>query len=309
MEHIPRFALGTWKSPNDQVVTDSVRYAIEEAGYRHIDCAKCYGNEAFVGKALNDVLSRHVVERKDLWVTSKLWNTDHHPEHVEEACRKTLKDLQLDYLDLYIIHWPVSFQHGGELFPKDENGDLLIDTSANIHDTWKALEQLVEKKLVRHIGVSNFTIELLEKVLHYEDIKIKPYVDQVECHLYQQQQALREFCNKRGIIVEGYSILGTADSARPCDPVLLKDEVLNEIANECGKSAAQVELQFLYQLDQNLVIIAKSVTPSRIKENNERTFTLTDEQIERLKARNRCYRYCDSHIFLENYSFWRSLVN
>lgn len=302
MEHIPRFALGTWKSPNDQVVTDSVRYAIEEAGYRHIDCARVYGNEANVGKALHDVLSRNVVKREEIWVTSKLWNTDHHPEHVEEACRQTLKDLQLEYLDLYLIHWPVSFQHGGECFPKDEDGNFLFDNTVKIHDTWKALEQLVEKGLVRHIGVSNFTIELLEKVLHFEDLKIKPYADQVECHLYLQQQALREFCKKHGIIVEGYSTLGTADSARPVDPVLLKDEVLNEVASECGKTAAQVELQFLYQLDPNLIVIAKSVTPSRIKENNERTFELTGEQIEKLKARNRCYRYCDAHIF------WKTTV-
>ena len=302
MNHIPRFALGTWRSQNNQEVIDAVRYAIEEVGYRHIDCAFKYGNEKSIGEAIHDVLTRNVVNREELWITSKLWNTEHHAEHVEAACRNTLKNLQLDYLDLYIIHWPVSFQRGNGDFPKDNDGNFLLDDTVQIHETWKAMEQLVEKKLVRHIGVSNFTVELLEKVLHYEDLKIKPYVDQVECHLYLQQNALRDFCGKRGIIVEGYSALGTADSARPCDPVLLQDPTLNEVAKECGKTAAQVELQFLYQLDTNLIIIAKSVTPSRIKENIERSFELSDDQMERLKARNRCYRYCDSHIF------WKTTV-
>lgn len=124
--------------------------------------------------------------------------------------------------------------------------------------------------------------------------KIKPYANQVECHLYLQQQALRDFCDKHGIIVEAYSSLGTGDSAQKNEPVLLDDPVLNEVASKCKKTPAQVELQFLYQLDDHLVIFAKSVTPSRIKDNIERTFTLTDEQMERLKTRNKCYRYGNS---------------
>lgn len=292
MQDIPRFALGTWKSPNDDVVTESVRYAIEEAGYRHIDCAAVYENEKSVGVALHDVLSRNVVKREELWITSKLWNQKHHAEDVEAACRKTLEDLQIDYLDLYLIHWPIPFQKDdSNLFPRNEDGSVPVDNTVDIHETWKAMEKLVEKKLVRHIGVSNFIIEMLEKVLHYEDIQIKPYANQVECHLYLQQEALREFCDKHGIIVEAYSPLGTPDSARNDEPVLLQDPTLNEVASECNKSPAEVELQFLYQLDPRLVIIAKSVTPARIKSNIQRTFQLSDEQIMKLKARNRSYRY------------------
>lgn len=163
MEHIPRFSLGTWKSPNDQVVINAVRYAIEEAGYRHIDCAAVYQNEANVGVALHDVLSRGVVKREEPWITSKLWNQYHHAEDVEAACRKTLNDLQLEYLDLYLIHWLIPFEKADNPFPSGPDGTVLVDKSVDIHETWKALEKPVEKKLVRHIGVSNFTIELLEK--------------------------------------------------------------------------------------------------------------------------------------------------
>ncbi|OHS95559.1 oxidoreductase, aldo/keto reductase family protein [Tritrichomonas foetus] len=291
MESIPRIGLGTWKSPNNDVVTESVRYAIEEAGYRHIDCAHCYENESYVGKGLHDVLSRGVVKREELWVTSKLWNTMHAPEHVEEACRNTLKELQLDYLDLYIIHWPTPFKYGTELFPKDENGKIILE-DVPIIDTWKAMEKLVDLGLVKNIGVSNFTIELLEKLLH-SDIRIKPFVDQVECHLYIQQQALFDYCEKRGIIVEGYSSLGSGDFAPPEAPCLLKDPVLNEVAKEVGKTPAAVELQFLYQLKSDLIILVKSVTPERIKANIAREFQLSDEQMDKLRLRDRSYRYCE----------------
>lgn len=295
MERIPRIALGTWRSQNNQEVIDAVIYAIEKVGYRHIDCAFKYGNEKSIGDAIDDLLSRKVVKRDELWITSKLWNTEHHPEDVENQLNETLKNLRLDYLDLYLIHWPVAFEkRGDEPFPKDAHGNIVFNRSIDLHDTWKALENLVEKKKVKYIGLSNCNIELIEKVLHFDDLKIKPFAIQVECHLYLQQEALREFAAKRGIVVEAYSPLGFAGKNNPGEPILLDDQVLNEIACECGKSAAQVELQFLYQLDENLVVLSKSVKPDRIKENFERSFELSNEQMERLKKRNRCYRYCDS---------------
>ncbi|OHT02534.1 oxidoreductase, aldo/keto reductase family protein [Tritrichomonas foetus] len=291
---IPQLGLGTWKSPNNDDVTNAVRYAIEEAGYTHIDCAAIYGNEKYVGIALKDVLSRGVIKRENLWVTSKLWCTKHHPDDVEAACRQTLADLQLDYIDLYLIHWPMAFKRGNELFPKDENGNMIQEIIPLV-DTWKAMEKLVEKGLVRHIGGSNFTIELLEKLIKQEEVSIRPYANQVETHLFLQQEPMIEYCEKRGIHVIGYSTLGTSDSAKPDMPVLLKDPVLNEVAQETGKSPAQVELKFLHKLSAKnmLSTLAKSVTPERIKANNQLDFDLTDEQVARLRKRDRCFRYCD----------------
>lgn len=293
MEDIPRIALGTWKSPTT-AVTESVRYAIEEAGYRHIDCAKLYNNEKEIGVALNDLLTRGVVKREEIWVTSKLWNTDHSPDLVESACRQTLADLQLEYLDLYLMHWPISFPHVDEFWPfADSTKKKVLLVDIPIIETWKAMEKLVEKKLVKRIGVSNFTIALLEKFLA-SDIKIHPYANQVEQHLFLQQEALIEFCEKNNIIVEGYRTLGgPMDSRKPSNPVVLDNQALNEIAKETGKTPAQVELKFLLTLAKNNVVLAKSDHHERIKSNIELDFELNDDQIQRLKSQNRCIRLCE----------------
>lgn len=293
MENIPRIALGTWKSPKN-AVTESVRFAVEEAGYRHIDCAKLYDNEKEIGVALHDLLSRGVVKREELWITSKLWNTDHSPDLVESACRQTLADLQVDYLDLYLMHWPMSFPHVDEFWPFSDSSRTKVQlVDIPIIETWKAMENLVEKKLVKRIGVSNFTVELLEKFL-LSDIKILPYANQVEQHLFLQQEALIEFCSKRNIIVEGYRTLGgPIDSRKANNPVVLENPVLNEVAKETGKTPAQVELKFLLSLDNNNVVLAKSDKPERIKSNIDLNFELSDDQIQRLKTQNRCIRLCE----------------
>lgn len=291
MKTIPRVGLGTWKAPNNEV-TESVRFAIEEAGYNHIDCAYVYGNQKEIGAAFHDLFSRGVVKREDIWITSKLWSTDHEPERVEAACRQTLTDLQIEYLDLYLIHWPMSFPHGGDLWPFEEDNDKKLKLiNVPIIDTWKAMEKLVEKGLVKHIGVSNFTIELLEKLL-CADITVKPYANQVEQQLFLQEEALIEFCEKRDIIFEGYRTLGGPVSSRdPNNPVVLENPVLLEVARETGKTPAQVELKFLLSLGKNSVVLAKSSNSDRIRQNIDLDFELSDDQIQRLKSQNRCIRF------------------
>lgn len=176
MLNIPANGLGTWKSVDPNEVVKAVTYAISEAGYRRIDCAAIYGNEPEVGVALNKAFNiDKLVKREDLWVTSKLWCTKHHPDDVEAACRKTLEDLKLDYLDLYLIHWPVAFERNRDNFPRNEQGEMAIDHSITYLQTWKAMEKLVEKGLVKHIGVSNCTIELLEKLIKSGKVSIMPY--------------------------------------------------------------------------------------------------------------------------------------
>lgn len=291
MNRIPTIGLGTWKSPRNEDLINAIVYAVKEAGYVHIDCAACYGNEDVVGQALQKVWASGI-KREQIWITSKLWNTQHRPDHVEAACRQTLKDLQLDYLDLYLMHYPTAFQASeptGEKFPR-VNGQIQFDNEVSIIDTWKAMEQLVEKGLVKRIGVSNFTINQLER-LKNSDAKLTPYTNQIEFHLYMQQAPLRNYMHENGIILTGYSTLGTADWAKPGSPTLLKDEVLVKIAEETGKTVGEVELKFLLTIEPGATLLAKSVTPERIYKNNHLDFELTKDQVERLRKRERFFRY------------------
>ena len=297
MIDIPRIGLGTWKGESDELA-NAIKYAIKEAGYTHLDCAMIYMNEKIVGKALAELFASGV-KREQIWVTSKLFHCYHKPELVEVACKKALSDLGLDYLDLYLMHSPQAFQAQDVdkcAVPRDKNGNVLLDNSVTIIDTWKAMEKLVEKGLVKRIGVSNFTINQLERI-KFSDCKIRPYANQCELHLYLQQEPLREYCRKNRIHFTGYSNLGTPGSKIPEDPDLLKDPVLNEVAKEIGRSASEVALRFLLQLDSNVSIIPKSVNPKRIYSNNHLDFDISNSQMERLIARNICHRYCQPKRF------------
>lgn len=295
---IPRIALGTFLATDKEVVKNAIRVAVEEVGYRHLDCAAIYRNEDVVGEALQEVFARGAVKREDVWVTSKLWCTMHHPDDVEVACRKTLEDLKLDYLDLYLMHDAPALvkQPDGNMMPRDEQGRLIIDRSISFIETWKAMEKLVEKGLVKHIGVSNFTINMLERLRYAPDVKIQPYACQIELNLYMQQEPMRWYLKQRGIIFEGYGPLGMASEWRKGKgPVLLEDEELNAVAKELNKPAATVAIKFLQQLGEgNVCTLVKSTNPERIRSNFDiNSFTLSDAQMERLKKRERCYRFAD----------------
>ncbi|XP_043941850.1 aldo-keto reductase family 1 member A1 isoform X2 [Protopterus annectens] len=285
---MPLIGLGTWKSTPGQV-KDAVICALD-IGYRHIDCAVVYGNESEIGEAfLQKVGPDKPVKREDLFVTSKLWNTKHYPEDVEPAVRKSLEDLKLDYLDLCLIHWPHAFERGDELFPKNPDGTIRYDY-IDYKETWKAMEKLVEKGLVKAIGVSNFNSRQIDDVISIATIK--PAVLQVECHPYLAQKELLAHCKDRGIVLTAYSPLGSPDRMwkHPDEPILLEEPGIKKLAEKYKKSPAQILLR--WQVQRGVVCIPKSVTPSRLLENIQiSSFSLTEEEMEQIGCLDKHWRY------------------
>jgi aldehyde reductase len=281
---MPALGLGTWQS-NPGEVTQAVKDAID-AGYRHIDGARIYQNEPEVGAAIKAKVADGTVKREDLFITSKLWDTAHRPDCVLPACKKTLTDLGLDYVDMYLIHWPIGLKPGDELLPKDAEGTIIYDNETDLADTWKEMEKLVKLGLVKSIGVSNFNHKQIEHLLAKGTIP--PANNQIEMHPYFPQHKLVEYCKSKNIAVTAYSPFGcpTHPLTKPGDPKLLEEPKLLEIGKKYGKGANHVILRWLLQ--KEVITIPKSINKNRIIDNfNVFDFTLTAEELKAVESLDR----------------------
>jgi len=287
---MPAVGLGTWKA-EPGVVGKAVLEALKN-GYKHVDGAYIYGNEKEVGEAYHEAFTKGGIKREDIFITTKLWNTHHAPKDVKVAFDRALADLQLDYIDLYIIHWPLATECGEDFNCNETNVPMI--------DTWRAMEEIYESGKVKAIGVSNFTIPLLDDLI--KKAKIKPMVNQIELNPYLPQPRLVDFCKQNGVHVTAYCPLGGGGV-----PSVLKDETLKQIADKHGKTVAQVALS--WNVQRGCTVIPKSVKTERIIQNSQ-IFQLDQEDMDKIATIKTRVRYCDSSDFFpremlkgENYDY------
>ena len=253
---IPAVGFGTLIP--DPVATRQATQTALEAGFRHFDCAERYRNEAAIGDAMQAVFRAGAVRREDVFVTTKLWNTNHRPERVKPAFDASRRRLQIDTVDCYIIHTPFAFQPGDEQDPRDERGQVIYDSEVTLVDTWRALERLVDEGKCKSIGLSDVNLEKLKEIV--AAARIKPAVVQVESHPYLPEWELLDFCRAHGIVLLAFAALGHS-----MDPKLLEDPVITAIARRVGKTPAQVALAWAVQ--RGTAFLTTSTKPHNIQQN------------------------------------------
>ncbi|MEZ7195367.1 aldo/keto reductase [Pseudodesulfovibrio karagichevae] len=290
---MPALGLGTWRADKGEVgraVTEALNL-----GYRHVDCAQVYGNEAEVGEALKATS----VAREELWITSKLWNNAQRPEDVRPALEQSLKALGLDYLDLYLIHWPVQLAHT-VMYPQSRQ-DFIAWTTEHALETWNALEACVRSGLVRHIGTSNFSTKKIQVLL--DNGSIRPAVSQVEMHPYLQQDGMRAFCRANGLAVTGFAPLGSkhrpAHQHREGEPSLLDHPEIVAMSERLGTTPASILLG--WAVTRGTSVIPKSTNPDRLRQNLAAAdLELGEADMALISAMDMGYRFLDgSHWMLE----------
>ncbi len=300
-DHLPILGLGTWKSKPGEV-RQAVYWAIE-AGYRHIDCAAIYQNEREVGQGIADAIGDGLAKRQELFVTSKLWNDSHRHDDVKPALEKTLNDLRLDYLDLYLIHWPIAFKRGVGFANLREEFYTYQDVP--LAQTWEAMQAQKESGLTKHIGVSNFNQNKLKEILATGGEQ--PEMNQIELHPFLPQQPLVDFCWQNGILVTAYSPLGSPDSRaerHKNDPKLLENQLVAEIASKHGASIGQVLIA--WSIARDIAVIPKSINQTRIIENFKAAeITLDESDMKKIAEIGVNHRFVDGSFFTGKQSPYR----
>jgi diketogulonate reductase-like aldo/keto reductase len=270
---IPALGFGTSLSDNTKTV-DAVKAAVE-VGFRHLDAAERYRNEALVGTALKELFANGIVRRDDLFITTKLWNNNHRPERVRPALQASLDRLGLDSVDLYLVHTPFAFQPGDDQDPRHPDGAVIYDDGVTLAETWGAMENLVDAGLVGAIGLSDISAEATRAVI--DSARIKPAVVEVESHPYHPQWDLHQLCQSEGIVLLAFASLGHA-----LEPRLLDDPLIVSLAQQFGKTPAQVLLA--WGIQRGSAVLTASVTPKRIAENFDVT-ALPDSAIQEISER------------------------
>ncbi len=298
--------LGLWKIENE--ATSHMVYSAIKAGYRHLDAACDYGNEREAGEGIKRAIADGLCTREELWITSKLWNTYHHADHVRPAAERSLSDLGVDYIDLYLIHFPIAIKYvsiderypPGWFFDPAAESPRMVADSVPVAETWAAMEKLHAAGLARHIGISNFGCSLIRDLLSYASVR--PSVLQVESHPYLVQEKLLRYCQQEEIAYTAFSPLGAPSyvplgMAEASDSVLGR-EVVKDIATGHGKTPAQVVLRWGVQ--RGTAVIPKTSNPRRLSENIDLfDFALSDEEMAKIASLDQNRRFNDPGVFCE----------